>query len=182
MIKIIALKDLDTWGLLKKNIDKFLSKDFDLEVVELIDKSIAYMTEELSTNLYENNLYRIVDYGHEFGHLIEIMTEFQLSHGEAVGIGMRLSNHIAYKNGHMNLTDYTDFNELFKKLDLPYWHDSLSFQNLFAKRDSISRHKGGDFSIVALHKIGDPYYIETISMEDMKYACNAMQTMAHEHD
>ncbi|MDB5128462.1 ROK family protein [Mucilaginibacter sp.] len=182
MIKIIALKDKGTWSLLKRNINKFIDKDFDLEVVELIDRSIAFMTEELSTNLLEDNLYRIVDYGHEFGHLIEIITDFELSHGEAVGIGMRLSNNMAYSRGLMNVKDYEDFNGVFDKLNLPYWHKSLSCQKLYAKREAISRHKGGNFSIVALYKIGDPFFIKTMSFTDMEYACGAMNVMEHSHN
>jgi 3-dehydroquinate synthetase/predicted NBD/HSP70 family sugar kinase len=177
MIKIVALKDRATWSLLKKNINKLIVKDFDLEVVELIDRSIAFMIEELRENLLEDNLYRIVDYGHEFGHLIEVITDYELSHGESVGIGMRLSNNIAYRQGLMDANDHKDFNELFNKLNLPYWHESLSCQKLYAKRDGINRHKGGDFSIVALHKIGDPFFIKTMSLTDLEHACSTLNVM-----
>lgn len=181
MIKIIALKDRDTWNLLKRNIDRFLTKDFNSEVVELIDRSIAFMTEELSSNLLEDSLYRIVDYGHEFGHLIEIITDFELSHGEAVAIGMRLSNHLAYSAGLMDANDHTDFNELVNKLNLPHWHKALSCQKLYTKREAISRHKGGQFSIVALHQIGSPFFMKELNLADMEYACGVMDVLEQDH-
>ncbi|WP_081674999.1 3-dehydroquinate synthase family protein [Daejeonella oryzae] len=176
MIKIIALKDIDTWNLLKRNMSKFLNKDFDSQAIELIDRSIAFMLSELRSNLFEDNLNRIVDYGHEFGHLIEIITNHELSHGEAVGIGMLLSNHIAFKKGLMDQSDYEDFQLIYDKLQLPSWHNLLTSQKLYDQKDFISRHKGGNFNIVALQKIGSPIFINQLSLDDIEYAVNILAT------
>lgn len=180
MIKIFALKDKDTWDLLKRNIDKFIDKDFDNEVIELIDRSIAFMMDDLSTNLLETELERVVDYGHEFGHLIEIVSDFELSHGEAVAIGMQLSNCLAYRQGAIDIQHYEDVSGVIDKLELPHWHESLSPQILYDKIDIIAGHKGGNFSIVALQEIGNPYFIKSINFADLEYACNvASKTEQH---
>ncbi|PRY55513.1 3-dehydroquinate synthase [Arcticibacter pallidicorallinus] len=172
MIKIISLKDNDSWHLLKRNIHNFLLKKIDADVIELIDRSIYFMLEELRDNLFEENLYRVVDYGHEFGHLIEVLTNFEISHGEAVGIGMRLSNNLAYVQGLMDKSHYEDFVSVLDSLNMPSWHSALTCQQLFDKKEVVTKHKGGNFSIVALRKIGDPFFLSDFSFSEFEYACN----------
>jgi len=177
MIKIISLKDRSTWNALQDTIDKLLKRNFDAQVIEVIDVSIAFMLEELSSNLLEENLERIVDYGHEFGHLIEIMANFELSHGEAVGIGMALSNNLAYKLGLMDSEHHEDFLNVFRKLNFPFWHKSLSCKKLYDEREKISRHKGGTLSIVALQKIGCPLFIRDFTFTEFEYACQVLKNL-----
>ena len=51
---------------------------------------------------YESDLRRILNYGHSFGHAIETASENEISHGEAIVLGMDLMNYIGVKN---SLTD-----------------------------------------------------------------------------
>lgn len=181
MIKIIALKDLKSWKVFKKNIYNLLTNSLNAEVTYLIDQSILLMIEELSPNLFEKNLSRIVDYGHEFGHIIETLTNYELSHGEAVGIGMLLSNLISYNKGLMDKNDFIDFLETYQKLNFPLWHSRLSAENLYSKVDAISRHKGGEFSIVALEKISKPIFINSISFSEIILAADFLKGLELGH-
>jgi len=168
MIKIISLKDKMVWLLLKESLEQILLKDLNEQVIDLIDNSISFMIEELSSNLFENDLNRIVDFGHEFGHLIETISNYKLSHGQAVGIGMMMSNIIALNKGLMICEDFEDFKAVFLNVKFPCWHESLSAEKLYAKIDSITRHKGDVFSIVALKEIGHPIFIHDIAFADLK--------------
>ena len=48
---------------------------------------------------YEGDLRRILNYGHSFGHAIEAASKNEISHGEAIVLGMDLMNHIGVKSG-----------------------------------------------------------------------------------
>jgi len=175
MIKIIALKDVDTWELLKKNVHSFYEVKINDVVIELIRRSILFMIEELRDNLYEQKLERIVDYGHEFGHQIEVITEYQLSHGESVGIGMIISNIIARNNKLITGTAFDDFYTFYSQLNLPLWHKKLNADLLYESKDSIRRHKNGKVSLVSIRKIGQPIFIEDFNYADIQKAVMFLQ-------
>jgi hypothetical protein len=57
------------------------------------------MLEELQLNLYEEDLRRLVDFGHEFGNIVEELARHELPHGECVTIGMAISSSLAHQKG-----------------------------------------------------------------------------------
>lgn len=58
-------------------------------------RAMVRMVEELQPNLLEANLERVVDFGHTFSMALEIDSDHQILHGEAVAIDMALSCCIA---------------------------------------------------------------------------------------
>lgn len=68
----------------------------------------------------ENDLRAILNYGHTFGHAIESASNFTVSHGEAVAIGMNLAGQFALKEKMWSQGEYDRQLELLKHLGLPY--------------------------------------------------------------
>lgn len=57
----------------------------------------------------------LLNYGHCFGHALESASNFALSHGEAVLVGMGLANLVSLKRGLMKLDTYDEFERIFRR-------------------------------------------------------------------
>lgn len=64
-----------------------------------IIKSLQAKKWVIESDEYESDLRRILNYGHSFGHALESLSNNQISHGEAIVIGMDLINFIGMRDG-----------------------------------------------------------------------------------
>lgn len=176
IIKIVALKDVLTFAALERSLDAFFAFPYGPAVREIIEASIAHMLEELERNLFEWNLRRIVDYGHEFGHPIEVLTCHELQHGEAVGIGMLLSNFIAVRRGILDPQDASRFAALYRRLDVPVYDHRLDVASLRTALQSARKHKNGALDLVVLRRIGLPDFLDEIGEDDLRYGIEALRS------
>ncbi len=58
------------------------------DIDALVYECISAKREKVETDEFDNGARRLLNFGHTFGHAVEKLSEFRLSHGEAVSIGM----------------------------------------------------------------------------------------------
>ncbi len=68
-------------------------------VLPLLQRSLSSKKIIIEIDEYENDLRRILNYGHSFGHALEAITDNEVSHGYAVVFGIELINFLATKWG-----------------------------------------------------------------------------------
>jgi len=130
---------------------------FDLEAVE---QSIRRCAELHLTHIatggdpFEQGNARPLDYGHWAAHKLEMLTEHELRHGEAVSIGMALDANYAVLAGMLHADDYQTIISLLRALGLPTWHDALRDARLLDGLDEFREHLGGELCITLLREIG----------------------------
>ena len=96
----------------------------------------------------------LLNFGHTIGHSIEKCSNFAVSHGSAVAIGMVLMSRGAYKAG-IAEADITDFLiSLLKKYKLPVSTD-FSADELFSVTLSDKKRSGDDITLVVPSKFGE---------------------------
>lgn len=78
-----------------KKITDFSNADLQ----DLIRLAVNHKLNLLSEDPFENSSRRLLNYGHAFAHSFEEQSEFRLSHGEAVLIGMTIENAISKRLG-----------------------------------------------------------------------------------
>jgi len=78
----------------------------------LILTSLAIKKTIVEGDEFESNHRRALNYGHTFGHAIEALSDFKISHGEAVVAGMILANQLSHKRGLMSASDSVFLNQL----------------------------------------------------------------------
>jgi 3-dehydroquinate synthase len=175
IIKMIALRSPEWVAELDRHLDRFFEFPVADAVRSIIEVSIQYMMEELQPNLRELELRRIVDYGHEFGHVIEVLTDHDLLHGEAVAIGMLMSNYIARDKGLMNAEDFSTLLRLHERLGLPFFHPRISGEGLARELAEIRRHKNGHLHLVVLERIGRPLFLNEVDEADVHRAARFLR-------
>lgn len=66
---------------------------------ELIFKSLKAKKPIIEKDEYDNNLRRVLNFGHSFGHALETLSEHHIVHGDAIVVGMDLINFVGVKIG-----------------------------------------------------------------------------------
>lgn len=85
----------------------------------ILEKSIAAKVQVCNEDLKESGLRKVLNFGHTFGHAIEYLSRYKLTHGEAISIGMVLANKIAQKLGRQSKAHGDRISEMLKKHGLP---------------------------------------------------------------
>lgn len=65
---------------------------------------------------FDLNYRKSLNYGHTLGHAIEVMSDYEISHGVAVTIGMMLSNEISHQYDYLNEDIKNRLNKLCREL------------------------------------------------------------------
>jgi 2-epi-5-epi-valiolone synthase len=133
----------------------------------ILDGSIATMLRQLEANPFEEELRRLPDFGHEFGHVLEALSGYRLRHGEAVAIGMALSSSLAVAAGRLGPDDLDRLLELLLEAGLPLWDEVCDPGVLWQKlSQEVVPHKGGKLHLVVPRTVGAGDFIDTLDQLD----------------
>lgn len=123
-VKYGAIRDRSFWELFEQQVNvlnkepkKFLPSDWRV-VEEIIRRSVQIKAEVVMKDEKEENLRQILNYGHTFGHVIELMSDYKVLHGEAVATGMRMAAAVAAKLRFMPQAELDKQNALLDQLGL----------------------------------------------------------------
>ena len=132
------------------------SKNLENDIDEIIFQSLQIKQKIVEEDLQEKGLRRVLNFGHTLGHIIESASNYNLLHGECVGIGMlSFSSDKARKQ----------IKKLLKKYNLPTSYD-LSLKDI---EDYLihDKKKTGDYIwIVSVENIGS-YELKKIKIDEL---------------
>jgi 3-dehydroquinate synthase len=98
-IKIAVIKSPAFFKWLEKNIDQLINKHRDL-LYELVKEAVSLKADIVLKDPREKGLRKVLNFGHSIGHALEVGARYQdLSHGEAVALGMLIETKIALNRG-----------------------------------------------------------------------------------
>lgn len=98
LIKHALISDRGLFSEIENNRDAFILLDFD-RIEDLVFRSLRIKVEIVSKDEREKNERRKLNFGHTFGHAIEL--SMGLSHGEAVSIGMVVEASLSISRGYL---------------------------------------------------------------------------------
>ena len=132
------------------------SKNLENDIDEIIFQSLQIKQKIVEEDLEEKGLRRVLNFGHTLGHIIESASNYNLLHGECVGIGMlSFSSDKARKQ----------IKKILKKYNLPTSYD-LSLKDI---EDYLihDKKKTGDYIwIVSVENIGS-YDLKKIKIDEL---------------
>ncbi|MGC6466627.1 MAG: 3-dehydroquinate synthase [Akkermansiaceae bacterium] len=103
---------------------------------------------------------RPLDYGHWAAHKLEQLTDFDLTHGEAVSVGVALDTLYASKVGLLDAESAARVLKVIVELDLPLWHEALDLRDPQGRRrvfnglEEFREHLGGELTVLLLKAPG----------------------------
>jgi 3-dehydroquinate synthase len=96
LIKTAVIGDQKLFELIEKNYREILDRDTDL-LSELVGRSVRFKASVVTDDERENGIRRILNFGHTYGHAIEMQKS--VKHGFAVASGMELATGFSYEKG-----------------------------------------------------------------------------------
>lgn len=76
------------------------------DVLGLIEENLKIKRSIVLKDPYEGGLRRILNFGHTVGHALEAACEYQLTHGEAIAIGMHKEAYLSFLAGYLKKEDF----------------------------------------------------------------------------
>ena len=122
---------------------------------------------------------RPLDYGHWSAHKLEVMSDFQLKHGEAVAIGVAVDtvySSLVYGLPKPQVTRVLQcLDQLGLVLDHPVLRDT---ETLFAGLEEFRQHLGGRLTLTMLQEVGRPFEVHTVDYAKMSEAIGQVVAFA----
>ena len=127
---------------------------------ELIERSIRVKGDVVSGDYKESFDREILNYGHTFGHAVELDSNYSLRHGECVSIGMIYVAELAYSLDLIPESTLLLHRELLGSLDLPTTYSASSWSALLANMKLDKKSRGNTLRFVLLGEIGQTQRVE----------------------
>ena len=166
MIKIAIARDsslfcaMESWGSVLVN-DVFLRGH--PQHKDLLWQSILGMLAELEPNIFENQSYeRLVDFGHTFSPALESVSDFTITHGEAVSIDMAISVALARAMGMLEGNTASRIIAVLTQTELPIWTEELTIDLCMRALADCSLHRGGRPNLVVPVDIGKAAFLTDV--------------------
>jgi len=119
--------------------------------IELILESIKIKEKVVKLDLFEKNIRKILNFGHTFGHAIEILSSFRIPHGKAVAIGILMESYLSMRMGILGENEFLAILDIFKEFQLKEsfkvdsWKMALSYDK---------KNKKNSIEFIVLNAIG----------------------------
>jgi 3-dehydroquinate synthase len=115
----------------------------------------------LGGDAFETGSSRPLDFGHWAAHKLEALTNYQLSHAEAVAVGLALDTVYSRKKGLLPPEDAARVISALAVLGLKTYHPALDWtdkkgvRRVLAGLDEFREHLGGDLTVLLLSALGN---------------------------
>ncbi len=98
----------------------------------------------------------VLNFGHTFGHAIEVLSDYKILHGEAVGTGMIIASKLSHRLGLCNRDVPDRIEHLIREIKLPVSVKSLDINRLSKIINYDKKNKAGMINLILLKRIGVP--------------------------
>ena len=170
-IKVALVKSPKLFEQIKRSTEKIQNRDLNT-MAELMTSSaklhLTHIAE--SGDPFEKLEARPLDFGHWAAHKLEQMTKHELTHGEAVSIGLAIDLQCSVELGHLDQQVADDVIALLHEFNLPTMHQKVHDPELFDGIEEFREHLGGKLTILLLQDIGQPVDVHELHHDLVKQA------------
>jgi 3-dehydroquinate synthase len=165
-IKVALIKDSSFFAYLEEKAEAVLARDFTV-IRSVIETSARHHIEHIARNgdPFELTSSRPLDFGHWSAHKLEVMSDFELSHGECVAIGIALDSIYSHRKGHLSDESLERILGLISKFGFRLYDERLSTRTpdgdyeILRGLEEFREHLGGKLTIPLLKAIGNQFEV-----------------------
>ena len=167
IIKYGLIHDKEFLSWLNENIQNILKQDR-AALGHAIQRSCQIKAEIVSADEKEQSIRAILNFGHTFGHAIELQTGYsQWSHGEAVAAGMVLASELSAKMSLISKEEVVMVKDLLTRAGLPIEPPNINAKDFITAMKSDKKVKDRKIQLVLLKKMGEAFLTSEYSEEDL---------------
>ncbi len=164
VIKYAIIKDENFFNYLEEHLDqvKGLEKN-SLEYIVTVSASIKGQVVEKDEK--DQGLRNILNFGHTIGHAVETVTNFKVSHGQAVAIGMLAASSIACELGILDNTVVVRIRKLLKRAGLMTKMPKTELGKLVDAMTHDKKVTDGKIRFVLPRSIGNVFVTDEVNLQ-----------------
>jgi 3-dehydroquinate synthase len=154
-IKYGVIKDVKLFEFLEEKVEEVFSFNFDV-LIHIIKRGCQIKGEVVELDEKESNLRKILNFGHTIGHAIENLSDYRISHGKAISMGMVAEGRIATEMGLWRGDELERLALLLTRAGLPTEiSDSLDINRLMDRMKLDKKARGGKIEMALPGKLGE---------------------------
>lgn len=127
---------------------------------ELIARSVQVKAEVVGRDLKESGLREILNYGHTFGHAVELRENYRWRHGRAVAVGLMYIAELAELTGLIDADLVARHRDILGSVGLPTTYEAGVFPELLDAMARDKKNRDGTIRFVALTGVGETTRLE----------------------
>ena len=171
-------------GLIKDKQYFMWLKNHDREIMSLSNEALEKMIvqscnikrEVVEQDPKELGERALLNFGHTIGHAIEKLSQFQLYHGECVGLGMVAASYISYRLGTIEQDDLKLIETTLHQFGLKVRVSGIDPKEILKATKSDKKMVGSQVKFILLEKPGTAYIYQDLTdeqiLEGIRYVCN----------
>lgn len=184
--KVAIIRDADFFADLCESAPRYPERDFEA-MTDLVRRCAILHLEHIRTNgdPFEYGTARPLDFGHWSAHKIELLSEFAVSHGEAVAAGVLLDSIYACSHGWIRAEELERIDKGLRGSGFRLWFDAYNQRDtkgerlVFGGLRDFQEHLGGELCVTFPLGIGARFEVHEIDMDRMEHAILELERRAH---
>lgn len=167
VIKHALIKDFSYYEFILENKKKI--KQRDLEILKIVvKKSLEIKKYFVEKDFKENNIRAILNFGHTLAHALEKYTDFSISHGESVALGMLQALKLSEDKLNLDKKFFIELKELLEFFSLKSKIKIDDFETLYSYLKKDKKVLSEKIRYILLEDIEKPIIYKDIVKEDIK--------------
>jgi 3-dehydroquinate synthase len=181
-IKVALIRDKDFYQYLTKNANKLgrlETRQLELAIRRSAENHVDHIA--TSGDPFEYGSARPLDFGHWVAHKLEQLSNFKVSHGEAVAIGMAVDIVYSVHIGLLARRTADEILDLIQTVGFELWSSYLEQEQhgrpvILAGLEEFREHLGGKLTITLVPEIGEKLEVHEMdehavlkSLEDLRH-------------
>ncbi|QQE76801.1 3-dehydroquinate synthase [Alicyclobacillus sp. SO9] len=139
------------------------------EVESLLSSAINVKRAVIEQDEQEKNLRMVLNIGHTVGHAIEQYSNYGLTHGEAVSIGLTIESRIAVNRGMLSTENFTRIRQTLMNHGLAVQAPNYPFDALAAILNFDKKHSSsGSWTFVLPEDIGKVTIVQDVAYGEVE--------------
>ncbi|HWS58966.1 MAG TPA: 3-dehydroquinate synthase, partial [Actinotalea sp.] len=127
---------------------------------ELVERAVRVKAAVVGVDLREAGLREILNYGHTFGHAIELVERFSWRHGAAVSVGMVYAAELARLAGRLDDDVVARHRAVLGAVGLPVSYREDRWEQLLGAMRRDKKTRGDLLRFIVLEDVGRPVRLE----------------------
>ena len=154
LVKHAILFDSELFQLLEETIADLMVLKDPAQAARIIARSCHLKAVVVSGDERESGRRALLNFGHSFGHAIEKLLHFRMSHGDAVSIGMAMATSLAVDLRLMKENDAVRIRKLLTDCGLPLTCQGLQPADILEAMRGDKKNRNGKLRLVIPRGIG----------------------------
>ena len=133
----------------------------------IVERSLRVKASVVQEDPYEHGSRAVLNLGHTFGHALELLSDYQLSHGEGVSIGLVAASRLSARLGLCSPDLSGRVERVLVRLDLPTRFHGYEPEQLWRAMATDKKRQGKSLRFILIRAVGEALVTDQVSQEDV---------------